>query len=126
MLKETFFCEVSGLFENTKIVGNDGSWKPVQTGTILTTSVMQLQKHLVMKKHFLFFIFCSAFSVWLGFPRKLFSTLRMNNAVPSPCQFERALRRAELSQFLRPNPKTNCTCSDGKAFEGLGGKNPQP
>lgn len=50
----------------------------------------------------------------------------MNNAVPSPFEFKRALRRAELSQFLRPNPKTNYTCSDGKAFEGLGGKNPHP
>lgn len=38
MLKETLFCEVISLFENTKIVGNDGSWKPVQTG-IITNNV---------------------------------------------------------------------------------------
>lgn len=117
---DTFFHEVISLFENMKIVGNDGSWKPVQTGIILTTmSVMQLQEHLLVKEGF-FFVLLSRFGQ--DSLENFFSTLRMNNPVPSPREFKCALRSASLSQFMRPNPKGNYACSDGKALVGIGDK----
>lgn len=107
---DAFFDEMITLFENMKIVGKDGKWKPFQTGAILATmSAQLLQQHLVTMEGFVF-VLLSRFSQ--DALENFFSTIRMNNAVPSPREFECAQCNAALSQFLRASPKGNYMCSD--------------
>lgn len=117
---DAFFDEMISLFKNLKIVGKDSKWKPVQTGAVLATmSAKLLQQHLVTKEGFVF-VLLSRFSQ--DALENFFSTLRMNNAVPSPHEFKCALRSAELSQFLRANPKGNYMCADGVSLVGIQNK----
>ncbi|KAH9367567.1 hypothetical protein HPB48_002859 [Haemaphysalis longicornis] len=108
---DAFFDEMITLFENMKIVGKDGKWKPFQTGALLATmSAKLLQQHLVTKEGFVF-VLLSRFTQ--DALENFFSTIRMNNAVHSPREFKCALRSAAFLQFLRANPKGNYICSDG-------------
>lgn len=87
------------IFKTIKI-GN-GSWKPVQTGVILSTqSILDLQEEMLARENK--FLLTSRFTQ--DCLENLFSSVRLKNPVPSPVEFKYALRIITVSQFLKtPN-----------------------
>ncbi|XP_075560594.1 uncharacterized protein LOC142592801 isoform X2 [Dermacentor variabilis] len=121
---DAFLQEIIGLIEAMKIEGGSHGWKPVQTGTILTTmAAMELQEHLVVKEGFHFVLLSRLGQDAL---ENFFSTIRMKNPIPSPREFKSALRTASLAQFLRWNPRGNYERSDAEELIGFPDKIQQP
>ena len=82
-------------------IGQKGTWKPVQTGVIMsTTSVLQLQDELLSSG--LPYLLTSRLTQ--DCLENLFSLVRLKNPVPSPMGFKEALKAICVGQFLKsPN-----------------------
>ena len=94
----SFLHFVIRLFQHVKI-GEKGTWKPVQTGVVLsTTSVIELQKELFDRG----FGFLLTARLTQDCVENLFSIVRSKNPTPSSLAFKRALKIISISQFLKP------------------------
>lgn len=91
-----FLNEIVATFARLEI-GN-GSWKPIQTGIILSTkSVIQLSDEL--SAHGLDFLLTSRMTQ--DCLENLFSTVRLKTAVPSAIEFRNSLKIITVAQFLK-------------------------
>ncbi|KAK1895639.1 Transposable element P transposase [Dissostichus eleginoides] len=86
------------LFRGLKI-GPKGSWKPVQTGLVMaTTTILEVQHDLLRQGHK--FVLTSRFTQ--DCLENTFSSIRLRNSVPTPVEFQSALRAVTVGQFLSP------------------------
>ena len=93
----TFLSDIIELFQQ---IGNK-SWKPVQTGAIISTqSVLDLQKVLLDDCNFKFFLTSRLSQDCL---ENLFSCIRSKNPVPTPLEFKHHLRLITVAQYLKPS-----------------------
>ena len=94
----SFLHVVIDVFDNLAI-GQKATWKPVQTGVILSTlSVLQLQERLLNYDNFKFLLTARLTQDCL---ENLFSCIRSKNAVPTPLEFKNTLRLLTVSQYLK-------------------------
>ena len=95
----TFLSDIIDLFQQMSI-GNK-SWKPVQTGAIISTqSVLDLLKVLLDDCNFKFFLTSRLSQDCL---ENLFSCIRSKNPVPTPLEFKYHLRLITVAQYLKPS-----------------------
>lgn len=91
----------------------DGSWKPVQTGVLISTkSILGLQRRLLVEDGFSFLL-TSRFTQ--DSLENLFSMIRLKNPIPTPYQCKIALRVISVSQYLKA-PKHGSYSTDDGAF----------
>ena len=95
----SFLNSVVALFSQIKI--GKGTWKPVQTGVIMsTTSVLSIQNEL-LDSGFKFLLTARLTQDCL---ESLFSMVRIKNPIPTPLAFKYALKSLCVSQCLKfPN-----------------------
>jgi hypothetical protein len=107
-----FLDSVVDVFENLSIgKQNDGPWKPVQTGVILSTvSVLHLQDRLLNVDNFVYFLTARLTQDCL---ENLFSCVRSKNAVPTPLEFKNNLRLLTVSQYLKGANSGSYDIDDG-------------
>ncbi|KAL1476312.1 hypothetical protein MTO96_036603, partial [Rhipicephalus appendiculatus] len=107
----SFMLFFMNLFRDIKIA--DGSWKPVQTGVLLsTTSILSLQKDLLKEGYK--FVLTARFTQ--DSLENLFSMIRARNPIPTPHQCKMALRVISVSQYLKHAKKGNYGIDDGAFF----------
>lgn len=83
----------------------DGTFKPVQTGILLsTTSILELQQLLLHEQNFEF-VLTSRFTQ--DNLENFFSTARLRNSMPTPFEFKMGLKMITLSQYFRPVNNTS-------------------
>lgn len=96
----TFLNDVIKLFEELQVKNPNGktSWKPIQTGVILSTSsILHLQDTFLSQKKYEYLL--SRFTQeCLG---NLFSVLRLKQVIPKPLQFKNNLKLVCVSQYLK-------------------------
>ncbi|KAJ4927633.1 hypothetical protein JOQ06_015440 [Pogonophryne albipinna] len=94
----SFLRDSIHLFRGLKI-GPKGSWKPVQTGLVMaTTTILVVQHDLLRQGHK--FVLTSRFTQ--DCLENTFSSIRLRNSVPTPVEFQYALRAVTVGQFLSP------------------------
>lgn len=99
------------LFRDIKIA--DGSWKPVQTGVLLSTSsILSLQKDLLKEGYK--FVLTARFTQ--DSLENLCSMIRARNPIPTPYQCKMALRVISVSQYLKHAKKGSYDIDDGAFF----------
>lgn len=106
--------EVKGIFLNMEIVGKNGkiSWKPIQTGLVMTTmSILDLQECLLNEEG-LEFILCSRFSQ--DALENLFSLVRSKSPTPNSREFKFYLRAIALAQFMTEKKNSNYQHDEGE------------
>lgn len=102
-----FLQEIIQVFSKLEI-GN-GSWKPVQTGIILSTlSIIQLSDEL--SAHGLDFLLTSRMTQ--DCLENLFSTVRLKSAVPSAVEFRNSLKIVTVAQFLKTAKNSSYSVDD--------------
>ncbi|KAL1463996.1 hypothetical protein MTO96_027052, partial [Rhipicephalus appendiculatus] len=107
----SFMLFFMNLFRDIKIA--DGSWKPVQTGVLLsTTSILSLQKDLLKEGYK--FVLTARFTQ--DSLENLFSMIRARNPIPTPYQCKMALRVISVSQYLKHAKKGSYDIDDGAFF----------
>ena len=109
----SFLYSVVGVFESIAIAkpGTSASWKPVQSGVILSTlSVLQLQDRLLNTENFNFLLTARLTQDCL---ENLFSCVRSKNAVPTPLEFKNSLRLLTVSQYLKGADSGSYDLADG-------------
>ena len=117
----SFLKKVIEVFSSLKI-GN-GVWKPVQTGLILaTTSLVELAQECLHLRGFIFFL---TGRVNQDCVENLFSVVRLKKPVPTPLDFERALKQIVISQFLHVPKTSNYHMDDSEYFTDLFSVNAQ-
>ncbi|CAL1677325.1 unnamed protein product [Lasius platythorax] len=100
----SFLHECIDLFTNLT-VDNEGHFKPVQKGMIITTtSILELTNYLLEKRAFQF--------VFIGrmiqdCVENLFSVIRSKNPVPNALQFKNNLKLISVSLYVRPVSRSN-------------------
>lgn len=88
------------------------SWKPIQTGIILSTqSVLDIAKELVEGDVIRFLLTSRLTQDSL---ENLFSTVRMNNAVPTALEFRNALKIITVAQFIKTPRHSSYDISDSE------------
>lgn len=88
----------------------NSSFKPVQTGVLITTtSALLLQHELLTVYKFKFVLLCRLTQDAL---ENLFSCVRARNPVPRALEFKLTLRLIMLSQFFRPSRKGSYQIDD--------------
>lgn len=108
----SFLRNFMDMFSRVKI-GN-GAFKPCQTGVILsTTSMLQLQEHLLKDLSF-DFVLTSRFTQ--DSLENFFSTVRQRNAIPTPLEFKMALKIISVSQYLKVSTAGSYDVDDGTLF----------
>ncbi|KAG0434403.1 hypothetical protein HPB47_019133, partial [Ixodes persulcatus] len=96
-----FLQEMISLFQHLAINSTRKTWKPVQSGLVLTTTTaLKMQDLFLQDKHFKY-LFLSRFTQ--DALENLFSTIRAKNPVPRARDFKMALRLIAMSQFFRPS-----------------------
>ena len=94
----SFLQDSIHLFRGLKI-GPQGSWKPVQTGLVMaTTTIQEIQHDLLSQGHK--FVLTSRFTQ--DCLENTFSSIHLRNSVPTPVEFQYALRAVTVGQFLSP------------------------
>ncbi|XP_064461629.1 uncharacterized protein LOC135371569 [Ornithodoros turicata] len=100
------------MFSRLKI-GN-GHYKPCQAGVLLsTTSMLELQKHLLEDLHF-DFLLTSRFTQ--DSLENFFSTVRHRNPIPTPLEFKMSLKIISISQYLKVSTTGSYEVDDGTFF----------
>lgn len=108
----TFLEDCIEVFKDMK-VGELNSWKPIQRGLILaTTSILQLQKHLINQYKFEF-VLTSRFSQ--DCVENLFSAVRSVQKKPSAKSFKNILKLIIIGQYLK-NPKSASYDTDEREY----------
>lgn len=93
---------------NGLTIGNNSTWKPVQTGVVLSTLAMiALCEDLLGD---LDFIMTSRFTQ--DCLENLFSSIRLRTAQPSPIEFRNSLKIITVAQFLKTPKNTSYENSD--------------
>lgn len=87
------------------------SWKPIQTGIVMSTTAMLHVQKLFLDDLRFSFLLLSRFST--DALENLFSTLRSKNAVPRGLEFRSALKAVTSSLFLRPSKDGSYADADG-------------
>lgn len=96
-----FLQEIISLFQDLAINSTRKTWKPVQSGLVLTTTTaLKMQAIFLQEKNFKY-LFLSRFTQ--DALENLFSTIRAKNPVPRAKDFKMALRIITMSQFFRPS-----------------------
>ncbi|KAM7314521.1 uncharacterized protein ISCGN_004305 [Ixodes scapularis] len=109
-----FLSEVLDLFKKMTIhlPGKSPSWKPVQTGVVIsTTAALSLQNLYLTQNNFKYLFLSRLTQDTL---ENLFSVIRRKNATPRPLQFKTALRTITLSQFFQPCRTGNYEMDDAE------------
>ncbi|KAM7306584.1 uncharacterized protein ISCGN_010287 [Ixodes scapularis] len=109
-----FLSEVLDLFKKMTIhlPGQSPSWKPVQTGVVISTTAALSLQNLYLTQNNFKYLFLSRLTQ--DALENLFSVIRQKNATPPPLQFKTALRRITLSQFFQPCRTGNCEMDDAE------------
>jgi hypothetical protein len=112
-LKISFLSSVIDVFESMGISkpGAASSWKPVQSGVILSTmSVLQLQDRLLNRDDFKFLLTARLTQDCL---ENLFSCVRSKNPIPTALEFKNNLRLLTVSQYLKGAETGSYDLADG-------------
>lgn len=108
----TFLQSFMDMFSRIRI-GN-GHYKPCQAGVLLsTTSVLQLQQHLLEDLDFEFLL-TSRFTQ--DSLENFFSTVRHRNPIPTPLEFKMSLKIISISQYLKVSTTGSYDVDDGTFF----------
>ncbi|KAM7306127.1 uncharacterized protein ISCGN_016023 [Ixodes scapularis] len=94
----TFLNKFKDMFTSLKI--DTGTFKPVQTGVILSTSSILYLQDLLLHEEGFTFVLISRFTQ--DSLENFFSSVRRRNPIPTPVEFKSALRIITLSQYLKP------------------------
>lgn len=94
----TFLNKFKDMFTSLKI--DTGTFKPVQTGVILSTSSILYLQDLLLHEEGFTFVLTSRFTQ--DSLENFFSSVRRRNPIPTPVEFKSALRIITLSQYLKP------------------------
>jgi hypothetical protein len=109
----SFLSSVIDIFDSMTISkpGAAASWKPVQSGVILSTmSVLQLQDRLLNREDFKFVLTARLSQDCL---ENLFSCVRSKNPVPTALEFKNCLRLLTVSQYLKGAETGSYDLADG-------------
>lgn len=96
-----FLEEIVDIFQNLCINSPRRTWKPVQSGLILTTTTALRMQDIFLHEKGFNYLFLSRFTQ--DALENLFSTVRAKNPVPRAKDFKMALRLITMSQFFRPS-----------------------
>lgn len=96
-----FLQEMISLFQHLAINSTCKTWKPVQSGLVLTTTTTLKMQDLFLQDKPFKYLFLSRFTH--DALENLFSTIRAKNSVPRARDFKMALRLIAMSQFFRPS-----------------------
>ncbi|KAM7314520.1 uncharacterized protein ISCGN_004304 [Ixodes scapularis] len=109
-----FLSEVLDLFKKMTIhlPGKSPSWKPVQTGVVISTTAALSLQNLYLTQNNFKYLFLSRLTQ--DALENLFSVIRQKNATPRPLQFKTALRTITLSQFFQPCRTGNYEMDDAE------------
>ncbi|KAM7314519.1 uncharacterized protein ISCGN_004303 [Ixodes scapularis] len=109
-----FLSEVLDLFKKMTIhlPGKSPSWKPVQTGVVISTTAALSLQNLYLTQYNFKYLFLSRLTQ--DALENLFSVIRQKNATPRPLQFKTALRTITLSQFFQPCRTGNYEMDDAE------------
>lgn len=108
----TFLKDFMEMFGRLKI-GN-GHFKPCQAGVALsTTSILELQQHLLEDRKFEFLL-TSRFTQ--DSLENFFSTIRLRNPIPTPLEFKMSLKIISVSQYLKVATTGSYEVDDGAFF----------
>ncbi|KAH7940858.1 hypothetical protein HPB49_006984 [Dermacentor silvarum] len=111
-----FLKDMIDLFEKLVIGGDTKkSWKPIQTGIVMSTMVMLHVQKLFLEDLGFGFLLLSSFST--DALENLFSTLRSKNPVPRALEFRSSLKT--LSLFLRPSKDSSYADAEGFMLAGM-------
>lgn len=106
-----FLQSVVELFDNC-LIGDQGAWKPVQTGIILSTlSVLRLHDRLIKTGSFKFLLTSRLTQDCL---ENLFSCVRSKNPVPTPLELKNNLRLLTVAQHLNGSSSGSYEVDDGE------------